>query len=75
METVAGLARHINMDEKPKKKLEDGKDPKIGQGFNDARGDFPDHYDVPKNNGLNVNNDPAHQREKEEEKKSEKKKP
>ena len=36
-----------------------------GQGFNDARGDIPDTGKVPKYNGLNVNNDPEHIREKE----------
>jgi hypothetical protein len=34
-------------------------DPRIGQGFNDARGEVPDKEDVPKNNGQNVRNDPA----------------
>lgn len=39
---------------------------KIGQGFNDARGEIPDKKPIPKHNGLNVDNDPAHLREKRE---------
>lgn len=35
---------------------------KVGQGFNDARGEIPDQKDIPKNNGQNLNNDPAHHR-------------
>ncbi len=35
---------------------------KLGQGFNDARGEIPDKKDIPKNNGQNLNNDPAHHR-------------
>jgi len=35
---------------------------KEGQGYNDARGEIPDMKDIPKNNGQNVNNDPAHLR-------------
>ena len=35
---------------------------KIGQGYNDARGEIPDKKDIPKNNGQNLNNDPAHHR-------------
>ena len=37
-------------------------DSKRGQGFNDARGEIPDMKDIPKNNGQNLNNDPAHHR-------------
>ena len=52
------------------KKLEDllktkkKNDPKVGQGFNDSRGEIPDQEDIPKHNGQNVNNDPKHLREK-----------
>ena len=35
---------------------------KIGQGYNDARGEIPDKKDIPKHNGQNLNNDPAHHR-------------
>jgi len=42
----------------------------IGEGFADSRGYFPESAHVPKHNGLNVNNDPQHQRDKENEKKS-----
>ena len=34
----------------------------VGQGFNDQRGEIPDLKDIPKNNGQNLNNDPAHHR-------------
>ena len=36
-----------------------------GQGFNDLRGEIPDMKDIPKYNGQNLNNDPAHHRAKE----------
>ncbi len=39
--------------------MDDRNKSKEGQGFNDARGEFPDKKDIPKNNGQNVNNDPA----------------
>jgi hypothetical protein len=32
----------------------------VGQGFNDSRGEIPDKKDIPKHNGQNLNNDPAH---------------
>ena len=35
---------------------------KVGQGFNDARGEIDDKKDIPKGNGQNLNNDPAHHR-------------
>ena len=35
---------------------------KVGQGFNDSRGEIPDMKDIPKHNGQNLNNDPAHHR-------------
>ena len=57
------------------KKMKDknpGKDLKIGEGFSDTRGYFPEEPGIPKYNGLNVNNDPAHLREKEKEKKKRK---
>lgn len=44
-------------------------DLKIGKGFGDARGHFLEEPGILKHNGLNVNNDPAHVRQKEEEKK------
>ena len=34
----------------------------VGQGYNDARGEISDKKDIPKNNGQNLNNDPAHHR-------------
>jgi len=40
---------------------------KVGQGFNDSRGEIPDMNDIPKNNGQNLNNDPAHHRGNEDE--------
>jgi hypothetical protein len=40
---------------------------KIGQGYNDARGEIPDKKDIPAHNGQNVNNDPAHLRKKQHE--------
>jgi len=33
-----------------------------GQGFNNSRGEISDKKDVPKNNGQNLDNDPAHHR-------------
>ena len=44
------------------------KDLKIGQGFSDVRGEIRDDLPIPKGNGLNVNNDPAHQKQKAAEK-------
>lgn len=41
-----------------KLKKQRGQDPKEGQGYNDARGEVPDKQDIPKKNGLNINNDP-----------------
>jgi outer membrane protein OmpA-like peptidoglycan-associated protein len=35
---------------------------KVGQGFNDQRGEIEDKKDTPKHNGQNLNNDPAHRR-------------
>ena len=35
---------------------------KVGQGFNDSRGEIPDKKDIPRNNGQNLNNDPVHHR-------------
>ena len=35
---------------------------KVGQGFNNSRGEISDQKDTPKNNGQNLNNDPAHHR-------------
>jgi len=55
-------------DQKPKK--QPAKDLKVGEGFSETRGDsFRQIPGVPKHNGLNVNNDPEHQRQKEQEKK------
>ncbi len=47
--------------------LKKGTDLRIGQGYNDARGEIPDKEDIPKHNGQNVNNDPAHLKEKDKE--------
>jgi|GEM_PF-1982022 len=41
------------------------KDSQVGQGFNNARGEVEDKKDTPKHNGLNVDNDPKHQPERE----------
>jgi len=38
---------------------------KKGQGFNNSRGEVPEPETTPKNNGLNVDNDPKHQKERE----------
>ena len=46
------------------------KDSKVGQGYNDARGEVPDKKDTPAHNGQNVNNDPKHLREKKESQKN-----
>jgi len=43
---------------------------KKGQGYNNARGEVADKKDIPKHNGQNLNNDPAHQAEREKNKKS-----
>jgi uncharacterized membrane protein YtjA (UPF0391 family) len=54
-----------NNPSKPREKKKSSKEhAKVGQGFNDARGEIPDTQDIPKHNGLNVNNDPAHLRAK-----------
>ena len=50
---------------KNRTKVRAGKEPAIGQGYNDARGEIPDKEDTPKHNGQNVNNDPAHYRNEE----------
>ncbi len=52
----------MNPSDKPSN--EKVQNPRTGQGYNDARGEVPDKKDVPKHNGQNVNNDPAHLREK-----------
>ncbi len=41
-----------------------GNEKKKGQGFNDSRGEIADEENTPKNNGQNVDNDPAHQAER-----------
>ncbi len=54
---------------KKKTKLENWKvtkDARVGQGFSDARGDsYREKPGIPKNNGLNVHNDPASLKDKE----------
>ncbi len=47
------------------KKQNSKSDTEVGQGYNDARGEIPDREDTPKNNGLNVDNDPAHHKARE----------
>jgi len=49
--------------------MNDDKLSKVGQGYNDARGEIPDKKDIPKHNGQNVNNDPAHHRANEKQRK------
>jgi len=60
----------MEKDIKAKIKQDKNMDPKVGEGFNDARGYIPEEGPIPKNNGLNINNEPrgAKQREKEKEK-------
>ena len=55
---------------KEKIKQDLNKDPKVGEGFSDARGYIPELGPIPKNNGLNINNEPqgVQQREKEKQK-------
>jgi hypothetical protein len=58
------------MDKKMKAHPKQGKEEKtskIGQGFNDARGEVPDQEDIPAHNGQNVHNDPAYVRNKNKE--------
>lgn len=50
---------------KKMKEKHPGQDLKIGEGFSETRGYIPEKPGIPKHNGLNVNNDPAHIREKE----------
>lgn len=45
------------MMDKMLQQIREGKD-KVGQGYNDARGEIPDTQDIPKAAGLNVRNDP-----------------
>jgi len=53
------------MDKNRSKRTEEEKRLKVGEGFNEARGDnFRESAHIPKHNGLNVNNDPDHQSEK-----------
>ena len=59
----------MSIDVKKIKAKHPGEDLKIGEGFGETRGYFPEEPGVAKHNGLNVNNDPAHQREKEAERK------
>ena len=58
------------MDKAMKEKIKKDKnmDPKIGEGFGDARGYIPELGPIPKNNGLNVNNEPRGSEEREIEK-------
>ena len=53
-------------DIKEKIKQDKKKDPKVGEGFSDARGYIPEEGPIPKHNGLNINNEPQHLREKEQ---------
>jgi len=59
------------MDKAMKEKIKQDKnrDPKVGEGFGDARGYIPELGPIPKHNGLNINNEPhgVEQREKEKE--------
>ncbi len=44
--------------------INDPNDAREGQGFNDARGDsFRQRPDIPRHNGLNINNDPTSKRD------------
>ena len=43
---------------KIKMKQDQNMDPKVGEGFNDQRGDIPELGPIPKHNGLNINNEP-----------------
>jgi hypothetical protein len=53
------------MDKNNKPSSDKSSDPKVGQGFNDSRGEIDDKKDIPKGNGQNLDNDPAHLAEKE----------
>ena len=57
------MNRDINLAERDR--IEPDEESKVGQGYNDARGEIPDKKDIPKHNGQNLNNDPAHHRAKE----------
>lgn len=50
--------------------MNDEKLSKVGQGYNDARGEIPDKKDIPAHNGQNLNNDPAHHRANEKQQKN-----
>ena len=60
------------MDNAMKEKIRQDRntDPKVGEGFSDARGYIPEEGPIAKHNGLNINNEPRgiEQREKEKEK-------
>jgi len=55
------------MDKAMKEKINQDKnmDPKVGEGFSDSRGYIPEKGPIPKNNGLNINNEPRGMRERE----------
>ena len=57
----------MNQDKGFKRIVSDKKKSEAGQGFNDSRGEIPDKENIPKNNGQNLNNDPAHHRGNENE--------
>ena len=56
------------MDNKRDSKQISEESEKKGQGFNNARGEIADKEDTPKHNGQNLDNDPAHQAEREKNK-------
>ena len=63
----------MGIDAKKMKQQSEGKkDLKVGQGFAEARGDIEGNSEIPKHEGLNVDNDPAVQRAKTKARKVEK---
>jgi hypothetical protein len=44
------------------------RDPKVGEGFSDARGYIPEMGPIPRFNGQNINNEPRGMRERDIEK-------
>jgi hypothetical protein len=44
------------------------KDPKVGEGFNDQRGDIPELGPIPRHNGQNINNEPRGLKQRDNEK-------
>ena len=54
-----------NAEQLQKINQDKNKDPKVGEGFSDARGYIPEIGPIPKHNGLNTNNEPEGMQERE----------